>query len=384
MSVSRIKVVHPPKVVNFEDQEFLSTGILKYGAKVVETILYPDDILSLQSARGIYSLSFVKPLFPYVSEITAIRTIQLVVNLTSVAYQCAFASWFLYLLTTSSGLKKLYECIFENPFYGILWYMSFYLTAIKGSSDEAKFDKVASFLGIPKHGEFTYGQQLFESLAEKIREKGSDMIGMHPEGYSQLIGSVMGMLPGLMSQVTLKVGDAVGNLFNEKVITKVMKKAFKGVKTQLKPKTAAVYIAARNKIDFDNRQIQDQLRFIKDKANLKKIVKSSVRNPKDKRSKKAVLRAISELKTPEGGKVCLDDCKVRVRTHGGGYCEGKCSTSTMWNDKHWCWVDPSKMKHGSTRDTFLGRSYDTCDPKKASAEPVCFTGVQYEGCSVKK
>lgn len=390
MVVSRIKVVHPPKVVNLESQEYLSGGLIKYGNKVITALLDPNDVLSLESARRIYELTFSK-VTTFLPEVTSIRMIQLVINLVQVAYQYSFASWFLYLVTTSSGLRKLYECIFENPVYGILWYLSFYFCALKGTSDEAKFDKIASFLGLPQHSQFSFGQSFFETLGEKIKEKSSELVSMNPEGYKTVISTVLDKIPMILSIFTIQVGGVAVtkgkkalNLDDTKSLEKIIELALEKSSDTIEQHHYAVYISSRNLIDFDNREIQDQLKLIQDKSKLKRIVKASVRNPKDKRAKKQVLRTISELRTPQGGKVCLDECKVRVKTSGGGYCEGKCSTSTMWNDKHWCWVDPSKMKHGSTRDTFLGKTYDTCDPSKHSQDSVCFTGVSYDKCEVKK
>jgi hypothetical protein len=56
-------------------------------------------------------------------------------------------------MTSPSGLKKVYQCIFTNPLYGLLFYGTFYLKLINGTSDEKNFDRVVKILGLPKHAD---------------------------------------------------------------------------------------------------------------------------------------------------------------------------------------------------------------------------------------
>jgi hypothetical protein len=79
--------------------------------------------------------------------------VQLSMNLVVIAWQWIFAptsTWFSYYMTSQSGLKKIYQCIFTNPLYGLLFYGTFYLKLING---EKKFDRVVKILGLPTHAD---------------------------------------------------------------------------------------------------------------------------------------------------------------------------------------------------------------------------------------
>jgi hypothetical protein len=87
------------------------------------------------------------------NETNAVRMVQLSMNLAVIAWQWIFAptsTWFSYYMTSPSGLKKIYQCIFTNPLYGLLFYGTFYLKLING---EKKFDRVVKILGLPTHAD---------------------------------------------------------------------------------------------------------------------------------------------------------------------------------------------------------------------------------------
>jgi hypothetical protein len=142
----------------------------------------------------------------------------------------------------------------------------------------------------------------------------------------------------------------------------------------------AVYINDMDRFDFDDTDIQDQLKFLKkEHTNIKKYVKKSA-NPKNKQLKKRRFMEIAQVIAPAGHVVCLNKCKNRVKTQTGCYCEGDCGRTTFLGGKEWCWVDPDKCKKGKYLEKFNGSAYDYCDNKKLSKKKKCFTGKKYTDC----
>ena len=144
----------------------------------------------------------------------------------------------------------------------------------------------------------------------------------------------------------------------------------------------AVYISNRDSFDFDDLDIQDQLKFVeKEHNNIKKYVKTQTKN---KVRKKQMFMEIAQVKDPEGRAICLNKCAQRVETQMGCYCEGKCGSTTWFGGKKWCWVDPEKCKKGKLLNKYRGRAYDLCDNKNVSKTTKCFTGRRYTDCETKK
>jgi hypothetical protein len=106
---------------------------------------------------------------------------------------------------------------------------------------------------------------------------------------------------------------------------------------------------------------------------------------KNKKLKKKAFLEIAQLKDPEGNVICLDQCKNRVKTEMGCYCESDCGPTTFLGGKNWCWVDKEKCKKGKYLNQALsGKAYDRCNPKMVDPKKKCFTGLKYTDCQATR
>ena len=144
------------KIIDITSQNRQAKWYFYYINSIIPYVTAEEDLISLSTAKNIlHSTEFMhKGLTSYMNEINAARMVQLSMNLAVIAWQWIFAptsTWFSYYMTSPSGLKKVYQCIFTNPLYGLLFYGTFYLKLINGTSDEKKFDQVVKILGLPTH-----------------------------------------------------------------------------------------------------------------------------------------------------------------------------------------------------------------------------------------
>lgn len=359
------------KVIDLESQNRRASWYFKYINEIISIIVAKEDIITIGIAKKVlYSTPFInRSLTKFMNESNAARMVQLSMNLAVVAWQWVFAStstWFSYYLTSPSGLKKMYQCIFENPIYGLLFYSTFYLKILGGTSDEKKFDRIANILGFPIHKDMG-GNDVLEKI---VNNTPKIIIGQTVFGYKvvtkKLLKSVVSGVIVFGSQTTI-----------EQVLIDSLKKTNPIISTI---KNAAVYISDRDKFDFDDTDIQEQIEFInKEHTNIKKYVKKHI-NPKNKQLKKQKFMEIAQIKAPDGHIICLNNCKNRIKTHMGCYCESDCSKTTFINGKPWCWVDPSKCKKGKYLNKHRGYAYDYCSPNSLSKTKKCFTGKEYTDC----
>ena len=350
----------------------------KYGKKIISTLLLKDDVVSMATAtRVLYSSNIIyQNLTRNMSEVSAKRMVQLIMNLAMVMYQWIIpltSTWMVYFLTTSSGLKKIYECIFVNPLYGFIFYLSFYLK-ILGNIDKSLFNQIAHRFNLPKHFNL-YTPKTISAIVDKLANLvGSTLNKSYKKWISEL----------LQIYIPVAISTSVAGVVQHGAVHLLLPKVLHDATPILNTipfKNLPVYILSRNSFNFDDTDIQNQLQFLKNnKTDIKKHIKLHFRTKKKKKEYKRRFRELAEIKTPEGRTICLDKCTRRVKTKMGCYCKSKCGTTTFLGNKKWCWVDFEKCKKGRYLDKYYGYPYDYCDPQNVSETNKCFTGVKYKNC----
>ena len=85
-----------------------------------------------------------------------------------------------------------------------------------------------------------------------------------------------------------------------------------------------------------------------------------------------------EQQSGTGQKLCLNECKPRIKTKTGCFCDGNCGPS-VYGGANWCYVDKQSCKNGkSLPKTIFNSSYDFCDLN--NEKTVCYTGSKYRNC----
>jgi hypothetical protein len=361
-------------IIDISDQNRSANSFYKYINDIIPFVTAKEDTFTLNfSKRIVRSTPFIyKNLTLNMSELNAARMVQLVLNLSVIAWQWVFAptsTWFSYYLGSPSGLKKIYQCIFTNPIYGLLFFSSFYLKLIGGTSDEIEFDRIAKILKLPKHADVGT-----DAILTKIINNTPEVIlGYNISGYSVATKE-------LLKKIASGIMSAGSQASIEALLIESLKQSNPVISDISNP---AVYISDRDRFDFDDTDIQDQLNFIeKQHTNIKKYIKKYI-NPKHKQLKKRRFMEIAQVKTPTGQIACLNKCENRVKTQMGCYCEGDCGRTTFLGGKKWCWVDPAKCKKGKYLEKHRGYAYDLCDNKNISKTKKCFTGREYTDCTTK-
>ena len=358
-------------VIDLSTQNRRALWYYKYINDIIPFVTAKEDTFTLNFSKKIlHSSAFIhKSLTAYMSESNAARMIQLSLNLGVIAWQWVFAptaTWFSYFMGSPSGLKKMYQCIFVNPIYGLLFYSSFYLKLIGSTSDELQFDRIATVLNLPKHADMGVDS----TLTKIIKNTPEVIIGHDISGYTQVTRDLL-----------KKIASGIMAFGSQKSIEVILLESLQQTNPSIsKISNPAVYISNRDRFDFDDTDIQDQLDFIeKEYSNIKKYVKKYT-NPKHKQAKKRMFMQIAQVKAPDGHVMCLNNCDYRVKTRMGCYCEGDCGKTTFLGGKKWCWVDPAKCKKGKYLEKHRGYAYDMCDNKKLSTTKKCFTGRKYTDC----
>lgn len=361
------------KVINLSSQHRRASNFFYYINTILPYVIPKEDTIKLPIAKKIlHATPFIhRSLTKYMSDADAARMIQLSMNLAVVSYQWVFAptsTWFSYYLTSPSGLKKMYQCIFTNPIYGLLFYSTFYLKMLGGTSDEKKFDKVASIIGFPTHADLG-GNEVLGKIADNVPEI---ITGQKIYGYKIVTKD---LLKAIASGV-LTFGAVT-------TIDKILIGSLKQTNPEIsRIKNPAVYISDRDRFDFDDNDIQEQLDFIhREHTNIKKYAKKYI-NPKNKQLKKQKFMQVAQVKDTHGKTICLNKCEHRIKTQMGCYCEGNCGTTTFLGGKKWCWVDPEKCKNGKYLRKHRGYAYDLCN-NNLSKTKKCFTGRRYTDCDIR-
>lgn len=351
-----------------------SSSYYKYVNDVVGVLLASDDIISLRRCKKILlanpsihsMLTFGDPESPS-RNANAVKMIQLIANCATIYYQYIFpGTWFTYFLTTFSGMKKIYHFIFQNPIYGLLFYCTFYFK-ILDTYDKEKFNQISTVLQLPRH-------------EDAMSKKFLDAIVVNSSKYMEVSVEYKDQADTLMRSVASAVISTSGQKSLEKVFVKVLKGS-----TEVIGKQPAIYISERDRFDFDDTAIQEQLEMLrKNRSNIKTFMKQQGVRLKRKQLKKKAFLQIAQLKDPEGNVICLDACKSRVKTKMGCYCESDCGPTTFLGGKNWCWVDKAKCKRGKSLEKGIrGQAYDLCNPIMVDPGQKCFTGLTYTECQRK-
>ena len=349
-------------------QEYIWSTSINLASRIFNIVLDPDDMLTLYGAKKILKLSpyIESTITAHVSENTGASLIFMSVNLATVAYKCLYATWFMKILTSVSGLKKLYKTIIQNPMLGVFFYLSFYFRFIV-DTDKARFNIIANGLNIPVHGYFTENTFLQTTMTDLSKQlAGDDFIKYKPV--------IKFLSTHMISQLANQVERAPTNI--GKILEYIVQK--EAVKFQ-EIKDPAVYIKPEN---IETQRDLDEFNdfIVKNKSEIIKHVKSVV-GGKNKYRKKMMLQTIVGKRSADGETMCLDKCKERVKTVSGCFCDGECGTTTFLGGTSWCYVDPEKCKHGKHLQKFMGKTYSQCYPK--DTKPTCFTGLKYEECKIK-
>lgn len=353
-----------------EDQNYYFSRFLNFAGWIFSTVLDPNDMISLYDAKKLLKTSpfIYNNVTAYLSENNAVNAIFLAVNLAVVAYQYVYATWFMYLITSVSGIKKLYKVILQNPILGIFFYFSFYFRLV-GETDKEKFNNVAKFFDLNIHEDFLGSKFIGESM-DSIAVK---LTGDKVHGYKLVTKNLVHKV--FSEQIVAAMTEGIPLTISQVLAYTVRKEDAKIREIQ----NAAVYI--------DNRDIETQRDLdefseyvTKNKREIQKQVKEEIGNRK--RARKLRLQQIVEKRTPEGDVICLDTCKPRIETAMGCYCEGDCGPTIFLAGSSWCYVDPNKCKKGKYLEKYMGNAYDRCNEKNVTT-PKCFTGLKYKDCQIK-
>jgi hypothetical protein len=353
-----------------KDQNYQFSRFLNFAGWIFSLVLDPNDMISLYQAKKLLKISpfIYNNVTSYLSDNNAANAIFLAVNLAVVAYEYIYATWFLYLVTTVSGIKKLYRVIFQNPILGIFFYFSFYFRLL-GETDKEKFDRVARAFDLPIHEDFLGSKFLGDSI-DKISMLLSDS---EIHGYKIVLKNLVRkvfseqVVASKIEGLSIKIDQVLG--YTVKNEDKIMREI----------QNAAVYINSRT-IETQ-RDLDEFSEYVTvNRRDIEREIKEQI--GKKKSHRKLRLQQMVEQKTPEGDVICLDVCKPRVETAMGCYCEGDCGTTMFIGGSSWCYVDPEKCKKGKYLEKYMGKTFDRCDGRNVTL-PKCFTGLRYKDCQIK-
>lgn len=334
--------------------------------------LAQEDKVSLHTCKKLVRASpfLYESLTTYLSENNAAKILFIAINLATVVYQYAFSTWFMYLVTSVSGFKKLFSVVLQNPVLGVFFYLSFYFRLIS-ETDRDKFNTVAELFNLPLHQDFV-GATFLTALLTNV---GALVSRENVGSYSSVIQHLVNKL--VSEQVVAQGVERVPTL-----LAKVLTSAAKSESLQSKlPGDAAVYVEARNE---ESQSDIDEFReyVTKHKKSLEKHFRSKKRAKT--RAGRVKLQQVLEKRDEQGKVVCLDRCKQQTRTKVGCYCESECGPTMFFGNTSWCFVDPTKCKKAQYLPKYLGKPYDMCEKSSVTKAPLCFTGYRYTDCITKK
>ena len=342
---------------------------INYANSIFSVALDPNDMVSLYHAKKILKSSY----FIYnnttkvLSENSASSAIFIAINLGTVVYQYLYASWFLYLTTTLSGIKKLYMVILQNPILGIFFYFSFYFKIIS-EPDREKFNHIAGVLNLNKHEDFL-GRNFIGQLADKI----ANVLAGVPLllGYKHELKNILHKVFSENVMATLVEGTPVK-------LARLLTHTVEAMNAEFSNSRIATALYVENRTVETQRDYDELAEFLSvNRRDINREVKKTV-GGKKKNQRKLKLQQIVETKTPGGDVICLDVCKSRTKTTSGCYCEGDCGPTIFLGGKSWCFVDPNKCKNGKYLRKTFGKSWDTCTGELG--KPTCYTGLAYKNC----
>ena len=255
--VSDEVVYQKNRIVDLTEQ---SSSYYKYINKVAGVLLSPDDILSISSCRKIlYANPLLHNILTFnMTEANAVKMIQLTSTCASIYYQYIFpATWFHYFMSTFSGIKKIYHFIFENPVYGILFYCTFYFK-ILDTYDKEKFNQVASVLYLPNH-EDAMSRHFLDAIVDNSSR------------YMEVSIEYKEQAETLMRKIASSILYTAGKMTIDKIFVQVLEQSTQVIESIKQP---AIYILDRDRFDFDDSVIQDQLSMLRrNKSNIKSYMR---------------------------------------------------------------------------------------------------------------
>ena len=336
--------------------------------KYVSVLIDEDDILKISTCRKILKSNiYIESLLTSnMSELNAERMIQIIGICAILFYQNIYpGTFYTYFLTNFSGLKKIYNVIFKNPLYGLLFYLTFYFKILV-TSDQEYFNKISEVLNLPKHEDYI-GNKFLDNLIDNSTK----ILNQPLIKYKRLIKDNMKKMVNNIIHGSLN--KKLDNIFSDTLKTTIGKE-------DLETDTYAIY----NGFDYDDKIILEHLEMLEKNQKIKKFLRDSGVKLKNKKIKKQKIIQVSQLKDIEGNVICLDKCKNRVKTKSGCYCESDCGPSHYLGKQSWCWVDKNKCKKkkSSLKTDLFGNTFDLCNKEEINNEKTCFTGYKYSKCKI--
>lgn len=352
------------KILNFYDSSF-------------KTLLDRNDMTSYYRCQKLVKYWNLSEKFNISGKSLAI-TLYFIINIAVILYEYVYASWFL-LYITPNGFRVIKKLIYSNPIFTVFFYLSFYIRILT-ETDVEKFNYISKKLGLPKYDvsiKLTTSIYIYKFINAVSYKFGIDTEKILIEKATDSITNV------LMNQVGAKIENLPYNVLNYKILQDIEIKDLGAIEIK--------EFELKADIQFLAEETYKSIEKHKEQIKKEKL--------KTKREKRLKLQKLIERKTESGEILCLDDCKERVKTTSGCYCESECG-SFLGMRKNWCYVDPKKCKKGkhlqknpkinlinlvnpyATESPIENKHYDTCDPLKIS-KPICHTGFKYRSCKEK-
>jgi hypothetical protein len=334
-------------------------------AIIFKKLLDPMDYISLYRVQMMMDNTLLKKLTRVINNEDAAKLLFITLNMMTIYYQNVKASYFMCYTTSVSGITKLMRVLLSNPILGVFFYLSFYFRMI-GETDIDKINMIAEYYNLPKYEALENPREFINKITYKI-------IGGKPEKeYAKFLVTTIQKVVNeqIIAKNIENIPDTIISFFNknQKLVDSIDEEA----------------------VMISTRSIEKQLSydiFIDELQNIKCDIKAKI--PRKKKTKikhkinLEVRKKVQELE-PEAAKkyqkICLDDCKSRIKTDSGCYCSGNCGRNYPVG-RNWCYVDQKKCKIGKKlqKDLF-GNTYDYCNNKKKSVN--CYTGINYEKCKL--
>jgi hypothetical protein len=402
-----------PKTAHSESiQNRYAYGLYKLG--LIAGSFFIDDIPTLSTCvRILRGNPFIEANAKgqYLTEENAARLLQLTFIMATIVWQIKIANFSAYYLTTFSGLEKIFHAIFLNPIYGIFFLVFFNARAL-AETDTSVLAVVNKSLGLAPDTH-VQGTRFREALVSSLLPQLTTTIPVGVKGFyaiSYLMDQAAQAAPALLlDHVVVPVASKISEIMKtERSINLVLATVDSDeLQTIGRMKNAATYLPRTVEIDYyDEESIN---RFLgRDEASIVSQIKSDGYRRKtgaDRKKFEEELHSRMRARDASGNAICLDQCKDRVKTKKGCYCEGPCSTTTIvgldgkrFGGQPWCYVDPAKCK-GSKKgaplsqtirpsisgipdwkpEMSLYKSFDYCDPKNTKRK--CWDGYKYSKCN---
>jgi hypothetical protein len=262
------------------------------------------------------------------------------------------SSFLMYYLTTVAGHKEILRNFVYGKFYAFIFLLCLYTSILMNEDKEA----LNLFLGHIEY--FKY---------EKVQESMNNSMPLYFTG------------PFLK-----KLGYDISDTTQKEILQKIANTIPKIILAMRKDENhenivEELYKVLSGEKDFfcPTLNIEKEIDIEKEMKILKKFKKNSGKGVKTSKQKMK-LREVLETKE-NGDIVCKEECRERVKTISGCYCESDCGSTFYLGGKTWCYVDPKKCNKKVFKDKD-NRSYDYCDKKVV--KPKCFTGYKYKTCDV--